>query len=253
MVTPCSVGQGEERFGGFLRDEGRGRRSSVKDRWSARLSRSSASVRSIARVLTTRRRSTSSSMSRFGSFRATSSRVCVVASGVRSSWEALAANLRCSATCASSRASMASKLSASSRSSSLRPGSRIRCESDPVAATRVASVIRVKGASIRPASSHPPTRPKTSRIASTSAAAEPKPFRGSERSAKIHHEGWRRAITPSGDVAQHDHPHGGEHHDAGDHQEADVAERELDANTQTRGSLHGLLLHAGAPGCVSMR
>jgi hypothetical protein len=49
---------------------------------------------------------------------ATSRRVCVIASGVRSSWEALAANLCCSATCASSRASMVSKLSASSRNSS---------------------------------------------------------------------------------------------------------------------------------------
>ena len=101
--------------------------SRVKDRWSARLSRSNASVRSIARVLTAWRRSTSSPVSRFGSLRATSRSVCVIASGVRSSWEALAANLCCSATCASSRASMASKASASSRNSSLRPSS-----SDPV-------------------------------------------------------------------------------------------------------------------------
>ena len=101
--------------------------SRVKDRWSARLSRSSASVRSIARVLTAWRRSTSSPVSRFGSLRATSRSVCVIASGVRSSWEALAANLCCSATCASSRASMVSKASASSRNSSLRPSS-----SDPV-------------------------------------------------------------------------------------------------------------------------
>jgi hypothetical protein len=35
----------------------------------------------------------------------TSRSVCVIASGVRSSWEALAANLCCSPTCASSRAS----------------------------------------------------------------------------------------------------------------------------------------------------
>ena len=170
MVTPCSSASGRSASVASSATRDRSTGSRVKDRWSARLSRSSASVRSIARVLTTWRRSTSSSVSRFGSLRATSSRVCVVASGVRSSWDALAANLRCSATCASSRASMASKLSASSRSSSLRPGSRIRCESDPFAATRVASVMRVKGASIRPASSHPPTRPKTSRSASTNAA-----------------------------------------------------------------------------------
>ena len=144
--------------------------SRVKDRWSARLSRSNASVRSIARVLTAWRRSTSSPLSRFGSLRATSRSVCVIASGVRSSWEALAANLCCSATCASSRASMASKESASSRNSSCRPCIRIRWESDPFAAMRVASVIRASGASMRPARSHPPSRPNTSRNASAAAA-----------------------------------------------------------------------------------
>ena len=108
--------------------------------------------------------------SRVGSLRATSRRVWVTASGVRSSWEALAANRCCSATWASSRASMVSKPSASSRNSSLRPSSRIRWESDPAAAMRVASVIRVRGASIRPARNHPPTRPKTSRNASAWAA-----------------------------------------------------------------------------------
>jgi hypothetical protein len=93
-----------------------------------------------------------------------------MASGVRSSWEALAANLFCSATCASSRASMASKLSASSRNSSLGPGSRIRCESEPSAAIRVASVIRFSGLSMWPARIHPPSRPNASRKASTSTA-----------------------------------------------------------------------------------
>ena len=48
---------------------------------------------------------------------------------------------------------------------------RIRWESDPVAAMRVASVIRVRGASMRPASSHPPRSPNTRRKASTMAAA----------------------------------------------------------------------------------
>ena len=64
-----------------------------------------------------------------------------------SSWKAFAANLCCSATCASSRASMASKLSASSRNSSLRPFRRILGERS-VSTIRVASVMRVKGASI---------------------------------------------------------------------------------------------------------
>jgi hypothetical protein len=110
----------------------------------------------------------------------------VIASGVRSSWEALAANRRCSATWASSRASMASKASASSRNSSVRPSNRMRWESDPVAAVRVASVMRVSGASMRPASSHPPTRPNTSRNASTMTNGTVKPFSGSERMGLIH-------------------------------------------------------------------
>jgi hypothetical protein len=144
--------------------------SRLKDRRSARLRRSSASVRSMARVLTAWRRSMSSPVSGFGSLRATSRSVCVTASGVRSSWEALAENRCCSASCASSCSSMASKASASSRNSSLPPGSRIRWESDPFAAMRVASVMRVKGASIRPARSHPPARPNTSRKANAVAA-----------------------------------------------------------------------------------
>ena len=157
MVTPRSSARGRSVSVASSAMRDRSTCSRVKDRWSARLSRSNASVRSIARVLTAWRRSTSSPLSRFGSLRATSRSVCVIASGVRSSWEALAANLCCSATCASSRASMVSKASASSRNSSLRPSSRIRWESDPVAAMRVASVMRVRGASMRPARSHPPS------------------------------------------------------------------------------------------------
>ena len=163
-----------------IRDRSTGSRA--KDRWSARLSTSSASVRSIARVLTRWRRSTSSPLSRLGSLRATSSSVCVIASGVRSSWEALAANRCCSATCASSRASMASNASASSRNSSLRPRSRIRWASDPVAARRVASVIRASGASIWPASSHPPRSPNRSRNTIMMAAFGAKAATRSERS-----------------------------------------------------------------------
>ena len=57
-------------------------------------------MRSIARALTVWRRSMSSPVSRVGSLpRATSRRVWVIASGVRSSWEALAANRCCAATC----------------------------------------------------------------------------------------------------------------------------------------------------------
>ena len=170
MATPrfSASGSSVSVASSAIRDRSTG--SGAKDRWSVRLSRSSASVRSIARALTAWRRSTSSPLSRSGSLRATSSSVCVIASGVRSSWEALAANRCCSATWASSRSSMVSNASASSRNSSFRPGSRIRCESVPSAARRVASVTRVRGASMRPARSHPPTRPNASRNADIAAA-----------------------------------------------------------------------------------
>ena len=157
MVTPCFSARGRSVSAASSAMRDKSTCSRVNDRWSARLSTSNASVRSIARALTARRRSSSAPLSRFGSLRATSRRVCVIASGVRSSWEALAANLCCSATCASSCASMVSKASASSRNSSLRPGSRIRWDSDPFAAVRVASVMRVRGASMRPARIHPPS------------------------------------------------------------------------------------------------
>ncbi len=44
-----------------------------------------------------------------------------------------------------------------------------------------------------------------------------------------------------GYVAQEEHPHDGEQQRAGDHQEAGVAEGELEANAQTGGSIHGRL------------
>ena len=227
--------------------------SRVKDRWSARLSseqrlgevdRSGVDgVEAVDELVA----------SRFGSLRATSSSVCVIASGVRSSWEALAANRCCSATCASSRASMASKASASSRNSSLRPASRIRWESDPVAAMRVASVMRVSGASMRPASSHPPTRPNTSRNASTSGRGR------SEDAQEVGPDGEDTGdcdgvrVTRVGDVTQQEHPHGGEQQGAGEHEEAGVAEGELEADAQPGRSIHGRLPHVRLSGCVSMR
>ena len=119
---------------------------------------------------------------------------------VRSSWEALAANLRCSPTWASSRSSMVSKASASSRNSSLRPGNRIRCESDPFVAMRVASVMRISGASMRPARIHPPKRPNTRRNASTMAAAGAKARRRKELFPR--HQATERADHTVGYVSQ---------------------------------------------------
>ena len=172
-------------------------------------------MRSIARALTTRRRSMSSSSSRSGSSRATSSRVCVIASGVRSSCDALAANLRCSATWASSRASIASKLSASSRNSSLRPSSSMRCESDPFAALRVASVIRpgaracVRRGTIRRAG-------RTPAGTADQVTTGPNARMRSSRSGTNPADGLDRT---GGHVAQEEEPDGREQQETRDHQE----------------------------------
>jgi hypothetical protein len=47
-----------------------------------------------------------------------------------------------------------------------------------------------------------------------------------------------------GYVTQQEHPHDGEQRDAGEHEEAGVAEGEFEANTQTRGSIDGPVPHA---------
>ena len=253
MVTPRSSARGRSVSAASSARSDRSTCSRVKDRWSARLSTSSASVRSIARALTTWRRSTSSPVSRFGSLRATSRSVCVIASGVRSSWEALAANLCCSATWASSRASMVSKLSASSRNSSLRPSSRIRWDSDPVAAMRVASVIPVQRGQ-HPAGQQPsadqtedqqdrqPGLPRREGLEEVGAGrAEAASRVRARRSRLVRH------------VAQEEHPHGRQQQDAREHEEAGVAEGELEADAQTPAPYPRSPPSPPAPGPVSMR
>src|SRR6266581_4526109 len=207
--------------------------SGVKDRWSARLSWSSASVRPIARELTAWRRSTSSPFPRLGSLRATSSSVCVTASGVRSSWEALAANRWCSATCASSRASMVSKASASSRNSSLRP-----------------SLDSVGEGSLRGYA----CGVCDARQGGKHASGEKPSSQQTEYQQERHHDGCDRSeISQEVAVALHDEDHprvhttgkgeisGGEEHDAGEHEERGVAEREFETNAQAGRSIHRLL------------
>ena len=85
----------------------------------------------------------------------------------------------------------------------------------PPAATRVASVMRVSGASIRPARSHPPSRPNNSRKASTAAA------RGAKARSRSERFGTKMTGAPEagrgagglpadhlGYVPQQEHPHG---------------------------------------------
>ena len=143
----------------------RSTRFGVNDRWSARLSTSNASVRSIPRVLTNRRRSTSSSLAPSGLFRATSRRVCVIASGVRSSWEAWprtsAVQRHVFPVAPTWRRRR--RQARESRHCGQGAGSDARAIRWRVCA----SVIRARGASIRPARSHPPATPKTRRHART--------------------------------------------------------------------------------------
>ena len=150
---------------------------------------------------TARRRSTSSPSTRSGSLQATvERRLCNRQTGVRSSWEAFAANLCCSAMCDSSRDKRwrsSRRRPQAARNSSLVPGSRIRWESDPFAAMRVASVMRVSGASMRPASSQPPTRPKTSRNPITADALGAKTVQETGPDAKDATNGgcqWRQGV-----------------------------------------------------------
>ena len=152
---------------------------------------------------------------------------------------------------------MASKLSASSRNSSLRPGSRIRWESDPV---------RGRAGGVGDAGQ-----------GGEHAAGEQPPSHETEHQQERQHEGresersraegrtWLRTtkITPGsrGDhavrhVAQEEHPHGDEQHGAGDHEEAGVAEGELEANAQTGARSTVFSLTPGASGgcrCGSRR
>ena len=249
MVTPCFSARGSSVSAASSAMRDRSTCSRVKDRWSARLSSSSASVRSIARALTARRRSTSSPLSRSGSLRATSSRVCVIASGVRSSWEALAANRCCSATCASSRASMVSKASASSRNSSLRPGSRIRWDERPVRGQ--AGGVGDAGQRGEHAAGQDPSAQRGRTPAGT--PARRLPLRREGALAGRSGLGANAPPMPAsrgsddrsvGEVAQQEHPHDGEQQGTREHEEPGVAEGEFEANAQTRRPIHGPLPRA---------
>ncbi len=89
---------------------------------------------------------------------ATSRVVRIIASGVRSSWEAFATNRRCASNAASKRPSSRSIVSASSRSSSRGPGiARRSCRFVSEIRSAVAVIVR-SGASTRPATTHPSTR-----------------------------------------------------------------------------------------------
>ena len=239
--------EGEERLGGFFGYEGQ-----VDVFWGegllvGRLSRSSASVRSIARVLT--------DVEAVDEFAGVVVRI--VAGHVEKrlgdrEWGAQfvggvgGESLLFGDVCFEAGEHGVEGVGEFAELVSAAREARIRWESDPVAAVRVASVMRVKGASIRPARSHPPRRPKTSRNAKTSL----RPW--SEIAQEAGPDGKYTVnkgvpVLPGtmnaryGDVSQEEHPDSGQQQGAGEHEEAGVAEGEFEANAQTRGSIHGLL------------
>ena len=90
-----------------------------------------------------------------GSDSVTSTSVRTIASGVRSSCDALATNRRWLSKAPSRRLSIVSKVSASSRSSSRGPSSAMRSCSVRSDIPRAVAVMREIGRSARPASSQP--------------------------------------------------------------------------------------------------
>ena len=216
--------------------------SGANDRWSARLSRSNASVRSIARALTAWRRSTSSS--------AAAARIVAgdVEQGLRDrqrraqfvggvGGEPLLFGDVGLEPC-EHRVEGVGELAELVVGG---PAAGFGARAIRSRRMRVASVMRVSGASIRPASSHPPTRPNTSRNASTAAALGAKTCRRLDRTGKTLAGG--AGVTqdrPIGDVTQQEHPDRRQQQAAGEHEEAGVAEGELEANAQAGGSIHGL-------------
>src|SRR5437868_10788535 len=98
------------------------------------------------------------------------------------------------------------------------------------------------------------------------AAGEKPPSQQTEYQQERHRDGGDRSeIAQEVGVAAHHEDHarvhttregevpGGEQYGTCEHEEAGVAEGELEANAQTGGSIHGLLPQSPASGCVSIR
>ena len=136
-------------------------RSTGSARRSADSLRASSSRLSISRSLRSTVSRTASPIARSSlalaseSASATSISVRMIASGVRSSWDALATKCRWLANAESSRASMPSNVSASSLSSSAGPTSPMRSPRFSPETRRAVAVIFRSGLSARPASSQP--------------------------------------------------------------------------------------------------
>src|SRR5581483_766076 len=135
------------------------------ERASRRRPSISALLRSVAwRTISAIRRSSSGGAS--GSARATSTSVRMIDSGVRSSWEALATKRFWLSNAASRRPSMASKVSASSFSSSSGPSRPMRSWRFSSDRRRAVAVMRCRGWSTRPAMAQPKPTDSTAMTAS---------------------------------------------------------------------------------------
>ena len=104
---------------------------------------------------------------------------------------------------------------------------------------RVASVMRLSGASIRPARSQPPS--ETERQQEHEHDGRPRSEGAQEVGAVGDEPGSDdRAV---GHVPQQEHPHDGEQQGAGEHEESGVAEGELEADAHPGLPIHGRLPH----------
>ena len=225
----------------------RSTRSGVKERWSARLRRSSASVRSIARALTACRRSTSSPGSRVGSLRAT------LEEGLRDRQR------RTQLVGGVGREPLLlGDLGLEPREHRVEAVGELAelvlaaLQLDPVGerpGRRLAGGVGDAGqGSEHPSGEEPP--------ADEAEEQQERQRLGRPRREGIQQVGAGRAERAGaearavGHVAQEEHPHGREQQPAGDHEEAGVAERELEANAQPRCPIHGLLRRVRRPaGC----
>ena len=102
---------------------------------------------------------------------------------MRSSCEALATNRRWLSNAASSRASIASNVSASSLSSSAGPSSAIRWSSVSSESRRAVEVTRLTGCSARPASTYAAATPTTATTTNTSPAERSSSLRAESRTS----------------------------------------------------------------------
>ena len=211
--------------------------SRVKDRWSARLSRSNASVRSIARVLTAWRRSTSSPVSRLGSLRADVEK------------------------CLRDRQRGAQFVGGVGCESLLFGDVCFEPREHGVEAVGEFAELVFAAFQLDPVGERS-VRGHACGVCDASqggehAAGEKPPSQQTEYQQERHHDGRDRSeIAHEVGVAVHYEDHtrvhttrkgevpGGEQHGTGEHEEPGVAEGEFEANTQTRGSIHGLLPHA---------